>query len=258
MRLLVDMDGVLYRGGTPLPGLVRFFEWAAERGHSVALVTNNATSTQADFARKLAGMGVAVDPAAIITSSIATARWLHREAAPGAGVLVVGGPGLFQAVFAPELGFRPEWRSPEWVVAGADFDLTYAKLTAACLALQRGARFVGTNPDTTLPTEDGLAPGAGAIQAVLTLVTGKAPVVIGKPETPLLEMALEGMPPGAGEVVVLGDRLDTDILAGQRIGARTVLLLTGVSTRAEAQHGEVRPDLIVEGLPELMQVLDSR
>lgn len=257
MRLLIDMDGVLYRGGSALPGLVSFFEWARQRGHAVALVTNNATSTQADFARKLAGMGVDVDPSDIMTSSVATARWLQREAPQGARVLVVGGPGLFQAVFAPGLGFEPEWREPEWVVAGADFDLTYAKLAAACLALQRGARFVGTNPDSTYPTEEGLTPGAGAVQAVLTLVTGKQPVIIGKPETPLLEMALEAMPSDVGEVVVVGDRLDTDILAGKRIGARTALVLTGVSTREQAAACELKPDLIAADLPALQAVLDS-
>jgi len=136
-------------------------------------------------------------------------------------------------------------------VLGQDFDMTYQKLAAACIAVQNGARFVVTNPDTTLPTEAGLTPGAGAWQAVVTLVTGVQATVIGKPETGIFETAL-AMMPAEGAVVVIGDRLDTDILAGHRLRATTVLVLTGVSTRADVDAYPVKPDYLFEDLPELV------
>lgn len=251
LRLLVDLDGVLYRGDAALPGVPEFFEWARSNGHSYVLVTNNSLRTQAQVAAKLSAMGLAVEPEQIVTSAIATAQWLRAQAPEGARVQVLGGAGLMQALFSADSRFTPDWQTPEWLVIGQDLDITYQKLAGACLASQGGARLVLTNPDTSLPTEGGLTPGAGAWQAVVTLVTGAQPVVIGKPETAILQMALDLMPE-EGEVVVVGDRLDTDILAGRRLGATTVLVLTGVSTRAEAQAGEMKPDLIFADLPDLV------
>lgn len=252
LRLLVDLDGVLYRGDRALPGVVEFFDWARREGHAYMLVTNNSLRTQAEVAAKLGAMGLQVAPEHIITSAVATAEWLRTQAPGGARVQALGGPGLVQALFTAGSPFTPDWQSPEWLVLGQDFDITYRKLAEACLAVQRGARLVLTNPDTTLPTEAGLTPGAGAWQAVVTLVTGVRPHVIGKPEPAILQMALKLMPPD-GEVVVVGDRLDTDILAGKRLGATTVLVLTGVSTREEAAVSEVMPDHIFADLPEMVR-----
>lgn len=251
LRLLIDLDGVLYRGDTALPGVPEFFSWLRAEGHSYALVTNNSTRTPVEVASKLERYGLEVEPGRIVTSAVATAEWLRTRCPDGARVQVLGGPGLLTALFGGDSRFEPDWVAPEWLVVGQDFDITYRKLTAACLAVQRGARFLVTNSDTTLPTEAGLTPGAGAWQAVITLVTGVEPVVIGKPETAILEMALHMMEP-EGEVVVLGDRLDTDILAGQRMGVKTALVLTGVSTREEAERGEIQPDYTYDDLPEFM------
>lgn len=255
--MLIDMDGVLYRGKQALPGLVEFFEWTEGEGHEYALVTNNATRTPGEIAKQLRRLGLAVEPQRIVTSSLATADWLRTQAPAGARVEVLGGPGLFAAVFGPGSPFTPDWVGPEWLVVGLDMDVTYQKLSAACLAVQAGAQFVATNPDPSLPTEAGLTPGAGSLQAVITLVTGVRPTVIGKPETALFEMALRGMG-GDGEVLVIGDRLDTDILAGIRLGAQTALVLTGVSTREEAEAGEIKPDYIFEDLPDLIARWNDR
>ena len=257
LRLLVDMDGVLYRGSAVLPGVAQFFEWIRSRGHSYTLVTNNATRTPAEIALRLQGMGLSVPVERIITSAIATAEWLRTEAPRGARIQLLAGPGTFQAIFTPRNGFEPDWLEPEYVVVSQDFDLTFQKLASACLAVQRGARLVATNPDTTFPTPEGLVPGAGAWQMVVSLVTGVQPVIIGKPETAILEMALSTME-GDGEVVVIGDRLDTDILAGIRMGVTTALVLTGVSTRDEVEQGEIKPDLICEDLTQLTEQLDGR
>ena len=251
-RWLIDMDGVLYAGDAPLPGVQAFFRWLEDGGHAYALVTNNAWRTVEELASKLRGLGLEVPPERIVTSPIATVQWLRERAPEGARVQAVGGPGLWRALYGPGSPFVPDWDRPDWLVVGLDMDVTYRKLSEACRAVQQGARFVATNPDTTLPSERGLVPGAGALQAVITLVTGVEPVVIGKPETAILEMALRAMPP-EGEVVVLGDRLDTDILAGNRLGVRTALVLSGVSTAREAEESEIRPTHVFEDLPDLMR-----
>lgn len=252
LRLLIDMDGVIYRGKRPLPGLDHFFEWIRSMGHSYFLVTNNSTRTPAEVVHQLKGFGLDIPPDRIMTSALATAKWLREQSPNGAGVQVIGGPGLLQAVFAAENEFTPDWASPDWVVVGLDQDVTYQKLKDACLSIRKGARFVATNPDTTLPTEEGIVPGAGAIQALITTVTGVQPVVIGKPETILYKMALRLMPEDGGEVVAIGDRLDTDILSGNRIDAKTVLVLTGVSSREDVRNGDIEPDLIFEDLNDLV------
>ncbi len=253
LRLLMDLDGVLYRGDAALPGVVEFFEWTRARGHAYMLVTNNSVRTQSEVAAKLGAIGLRVEPEQIVTSAVATVEWLRTQAPHGARVQVLGGSGLMQAMFSPGSPFIPDWQRPEWLAVGQDLDITYQKLAGACLAVQRGARVVLTNPDTSLPTELGLTPGAGAWSAVITLVTGATPVVIGKPEPGILEMALRLLPP-QGDVVVVGDRLDTDILAGKRLGARTVLVLTGVSTREEAESGAIKPDYIFEDLPQMIEM----
>lgn len=251
LRLLVDLDGVLYRGTTALPGVAEFFAWAEAEGHATMLVTNNSLRTQREVAGNLRRMGLIMEPERILTSAVATSAWLRAQAPEGARIQALGGSGLLQALFSPGSPFTPDWESPEWLVLGQDFDLTYQKLSAACIAVQKGARFVVTNPDTTLPTEAGLTPGAGAWQAVVTLVTGVQATVIGKPEPGIFETALTMMP-AEGEVVVIGDRLDTDILAGHRLGATTALVLTGVSTRPEVAESPVKPDYIFEDLPDLV------
>lgn len=252
LRLLIDLDGVLYRGKAALPGVSEFFDWIRANNHSYSLVTNNATRTPKGVAKQLEEYGIAVAERDIMTSAIGSARWLRGQTPDGARVQALGGPGLFQALYGPEGRFTPDWSEPEWVVAGLDQDLTYSKLTNACLAIQRGAKFVATNPDTTLPTEEGIVPGAGSIQAVISLVTGTTPVVIGKPEPVLYEMALRSMDCD-GDVIVIGDRLDTDILAGQRINATTALVLTGVSTREQAERGDIKPDYIFENLNDMVR-----
>jgi 4-nitrophenyl phosphatase len=251
------MDGVLYRGRQPVPGVAQFFAWVGARGHSYALVTNNSSRTPEEITGQLAGMGLQIPPDRIVTSAVGTAQWLRARAPQGARVQAIGGPGLLRALFAPGSPLTPDWIAPEWVVVGLDTDVTYRKLADACLAVQRGARFIATNPDASYPTEDGLTPGAGALQGVITAVTGAEPRVIGKPEGALFETALQGMPT-EGDIVVVGDRLDTDILAGIRIGATTALVLTGVSTREEAEQGAIRPDLICADLTELTARLDAR
>jgi 4-nitrophenyl phosphatase len=252
--LLLDMDGVIYRGDQPLPGAAGFIPALRHAGVSVILVTNNSTRTAAAVARKLDEMGIRVDSDTILTSSMATARWLRAESPDGASVYIVGAADLAKEVLG-QPGFDVDAESPDYVVVGLDTEVTYAKLRTASLAILAGARFVATNVDATLPVEGGKVwPGAGAIVAAIATTVGRGPdVVLGKPEPVMFQQALERLGLPAGEVLAVGDRVETDIVAGKRAGLPTALVLTGV-TRAEEVAGlpdEMRPDHVFNSLDEL-------
>jgi 4-nitrophenyl phosphatase len=251
------MDGVLYRGAAILPGVKELLDALALRERPVMLATNNSMSTPEAYEHKLAAMGLDVPAAAVITSALATRAYLERTLPPGAGVYVIGMPALREQLFAGT-SFHPVQygeEQPAAVVIGLDLNFTYDKLKIAHEAIRNGAAFVATNADTTLPTETGLVPGAGSIVAALAAATGQKPVIIGKPETPMLLAAMEQMGAAPAETIMLGDRLDTDILAGKRAGMQTILVLTGVSTRDDLAHAEAIPDIVVSDLSALVAML---
>ena len=253
---IIDMDGVLYRGKAALPGLVAFFTFMRERGIAFALVTNNASTPPEAFAAKLAGMGVTVSPDSIVTSSGATAQYLRKVAPQGARVYVVGEPGLRNAVLGdPAEGFVWDEHSPDYVIQGIDFHVTYDVLKTATLAIRRGATFIMTNPDPNFPMEDGLAPGAGSIGALLKTATGATPTIIGKPEAAMYDIALERLGLTRTDAVMLGDSLVTDIDGAQRIGMTTFMVLSGVTSITELEtaiaHGNPKPSALFNGLPDL-------
>jgi 4-nitrophenyl phosphatase len=250
---------VLYRGDAPLPGGKELLDALTLRERQVMLATNNSMSTPEAYERKLATMGLDVPAEAVLTSALATHDYLLKTLPPGAGIHVVGMPALREQLFAGT-SFHPVQygeEQPEAVVVGLDLAFTYDKLKAAHEAIRNGARFIATNADTTLPTEAGIVPGAGSIVAALAAATGRQPVVIGKPETPMLEAAMARMGSRPEETVMVGDRLDTDILAGERAGMQTVLVLTGVSSRDDLATAEALPDVIVSDLPSLVEALTA-
>ena len=256
---ILDMDGVLYRGAEVLPGVKELLDALTLRERPVMLATNNSMSTPEAYERKLAAMGLDIPASAVITSALATRDYLLRTLPEGAGIYVIGMPALREQLFAGT-PFHPVQygeEQPAAVVIGLDLEFTYAKLKAAHEAIQRGALFIATNADSTLPTEGGLVPGAGSIVAALATASGQDPIVIGKPETPMLEMAMFRMGAQPAETVMLGDRLDTDILAGERAGMPTVLVLTGVSTREDLASAEVLPDVVVSNLPSLLEAITA-
>jgi len=256
---IFDMDGVLYRGNERLPGVQELLDALALRERQVMMATNNSMSTPQAYERKLAAMGIDIPASAVITSALATRDYLVRTLPEGSGIYVIGMPALREQLF-DETSFHPVQYSeehPAAVVLGLDLQFTYDKLNAAHQALQRGARFIATNSDSTLPTETGLVPGAGSIVAALATASGQLPFVIGKPETPMLEMAMARMGTRPDETVMLGDRLDTDVLAGQRAGMPTVLVLSGVSTREDLANVAVLPDVVVSDLPSLVEALTA-
>jgi len=255
--LILDMDGVLWRDHTPIGDLPAIFNRIRERGLKVALATNNATRTVDEHLAKVAGFGVTLEPWQIISSASAAADVLSQEFPDGGVVFVVGEKGIQRAL--EERGFLPitdpdDTTTPVAVISSFDRGVTYGKLRRATLHIRAGARFYATNPDKTFPTPEGLVPGAGAILAAIEAATDVKPVIIGKPEPAMIHMALEKLGSTPEETLVVGDRLETDIAAGQAAGCKIGLVLSGVSTKEQAEDWQPTPDFICENLSTLIDL----
>jgi len=250
--VILDMDGVLYRGSTLLPGAQEIIGFFQEAGIPYIMATNNSARTAQQYQQVLERMGIVVPVERILTSAMAAAWYLRRLAPQGGTAFVIGEEGLLQEIAAA--GFTLSAEDPQFVVSGLDRALTYEKLTIACRAIARGAKFIGTNADPILPIEDGFIPGTGAILAAIAKATGVEPVILGKPEAPLVEMALERLGTTPETTAMIGDQLGTDILGGKRLGLVTILVLSGVSRREHIEESGVVPDVVVSGLPELLEL----
>lgn len=251
--LIIDMDGVLWHDTKPLGELTAIFKKIGELGLKVILATNNATRTIDEYHRKLSGFGVELENWQIINSAQAVGIYLQKRYPDGADVYVVGQPSL-KATLA-EYGLQiisEDEPTANVVVASLDYELTYEKLRHASLLIQNGSYFVGTNPDTTLPTPKGLIPGSGTVIGALEIASGKRAKIIGKPQPILYEIALSRLKLAPQHTLAIGDRLDTDIAGAQAAGICTALVLSGVATRADAREYQPQPDLIVQDLTELI------
>lgn len=248
-HLIIDMDGVLYRGDQPMPRLCEFFTFLRERPIPFILATNNSTRTPREYVEKLAGMGVTVFPDEILVSGQATARFLAREYPKGTRVHVFGMPALKQAM--TEEGFILADEDVQLVVASMDRAVTYEKLKRATLLIRGGARFIATNLDPTNPSEEGLLPGTGSMIAALATASETKPIAIGKPEPTMYQLAMEQMGACPQTTAAIGDRVDTDILGGKRAGLITICVLSGSSDRAEAEA--VETDLIFDDIAHLLE-----
>jgi glycerol 3-phosphatase-2 len=241
--VVLDLDGVVYLGEEVVPAAPRALELVRDLGVRIAFVTNNSYRPPDLVVEKLNRLGVEAAPGEVLTSAQATVRLLGgRDGLAGMRALVVGGPGLRQALEAAgaRLLDAAAWRDAQVVAVGFDPELTYAKVRAATLAIRAGARFVGSNPDTTLPTTEGLWPGAGATLALLQASTGVRPEVAGKPERALLDTAAAAI--GAGPYLMVGDRADTDLDGARRLGWATALVLSGVTRPADLPDLPAAPD----------------
>ncbi len=252
--LICDMDGVLWRGDSPLPGLEAFFAVLEALQISYMLVTNNSSRTPDQYVEKLRKMGVETTTKHVLNSAMAAARHI-AETKPDATVFAIGGPGVRQAVEAEGLAYRDDIgiKHADFVLVGWDQQLTWTKLAAATRLILDGATFVSTNPDRTFPLEATLAPGNGAQTAALTAATGVNPIVAGKPAALLYQQAMARMGTPPESTLVIGDRLDTDILGGIRLGNPTALVLTGVSTADELHGSPIRPTIVFNDLPSLTE-----
>jgi 4-nitrophenyl phosphatase len=255
LGLILDMDGVLWKSGTPIGDLRRIFSTIEAQGWKVVVATNNATRKPQEYADQLNALGVDLDQGRIVTSADATAGAMAGKFPDKGVVFVVGGEGLMAALL--DAGFDPtddpeEKRRAIAVVAGMDQQFTYGKMEAASRCIRGGAAFYATNPDPTFPTPQGLIPGAGAVVAAIAAASQAQPTVIGKPGTLLFELAARRLDLPRRDVLVVGDRLETDIAGGQAWGARTALVLSGVSSREEAEQWSPAPEVIVADLAELV------
>mgnify|MGYP003878785475 CR=1 FL=1 len=247
---LLDCDGVLWRGGEPIPGAPEAVEALRASGRKVLFFTNNATLSRRGYLEKLRRLGFEAEPSEIYCSSYAAAAWLRGRVAK---VYVVGEKGLVEELELAGLeNANPD--EAECVVVGLDRSLTYSKLEEALRCLTRGALFVATNRDPTLPTERGLAPGAGAIVSALETAAGReADVVIGKPSTYMYELALMEHGIEAATALAVGDRLDTDVEGAKRAGIAAALVLTGATGLRELERARVRPDFVLASIRDLFE-----
>jgi 4-nitrophenyl phosphatase len=232
-HLILDMDGVLYRGNEPIPRLPELFAFLRERRIPFLLVTNNATRTPQERSEKLARMGVQVSPSEILISAQAVARYLRCDYPAGTRVHVFGMPALRQAM--TEEGFVLADDEVKVVVASVDREVTFEKVKVASRLIRGGARFIATNLDPNIPSEDGFLPGSGAMVAMLAAASGVAPTAVGKPEPIMYELAMAQMGARPETTAAVGDRVMTDIIGGKRAGLTTICVLSGASDRAEAE-----------------------
>jgi 4-nitrophenyl phosphatase len=249
--LIIDMDGVLWRENSPIGNLQKIFQTIASKSLKVTLATNNATLSVPEYLKKLSQFGVILNEDQIVNSPLAVVRFLLNLYPGGGPVFIIGENGLINTLACH--GF---WQSGGTkvvaVVVGLDRRLTFKKLSKATLLIRSGVNFIGTNADNTLPVTNGLIPGVGAILAALITASDVKPIIVGKPEPDLFVLAMQRMNTIPEKTMVIGDRLESDILGGQKLGCHTGLVLTGVTSEELANRWHPSPDIVAPNLTELL------
>jgi NagD protein len=246
---ILDMDGVIYRGNQLIPGAREFVERLQQGGHPFLFLTNNSKNTPRDFQRKLERMDLNVSEEHFFTSAMATAAFLHSQK-PDGSAFVIGEAGLSHALY--EVGYSITEVDPDYVVLGDTPYYDYAKMVRAVRLVLGGARFIATNPDVSGPEEEGIMPACGALAAPIERVTGREAYYVGKPNPLMMREALRRLDAHSEDSVMIGDRMDTDVLSGLGAGMKTVLLLTGVTSREELARFSYQPHQVVESLSDLI------
>lgn len=255
--LIIDMDGVIWKSDAPIGDLAATFNRIRERGLKFVFATNNSTKTSEQYVARLKEFGVDVEPWQVITSSQAAAHALAQKFPPGTRVFMIGEDGIRAAL--EERGFEilpvDDASMAEAVVMGIDRSIDFQKLSEATLLVRRGIPFYATNPDKTFPTPRGEIPGAGAWYSIVVTASGVEPTVAGKPFPFLMELSLEKLGTDKKETLVVGDRLETDIAAGQAVGCPTALVLSGVSTQEQADLWRPQIDFMASDLATLVEMI---
>jgi NagD protein len=249
---LMDMDGVLVREEQVVPGAGAFLARLQERAMPFMLLTNNSMYTRRDLAARLASNGLAVPEDAIWTSALATAGFLEDQR-PGGSALVIGESGLTTALY--EVGYTLDERAPDYVVLGETRTYSFERITRGIRLILEGARFIATNPDPTGPSGGGIVPATGSVAALISRATGVEPYYVGKPNPLMIRSALNALDAHSETTAMIGDRMDTDIVAGLEAGLDTILVLTGVTERAGVERHAYRPGRIVESVGDLLDEL---
>ncbi|MEO6200456.1 MAG: HAD-IIA family hydrolase [Cryobacterium sp.] len=246
---LTDMDGVLVHENAALPGAAALLQQWTDAGTPFLVLTNNSIFTPRDLSARLRSSGLNVPEERIWTSALATADFL-RSQIPGGSAFVIGEVGLTTALH--EAGFIMTETNPDYVVVGETRNYSFEAITKAIRLLLAGARFIATNPDATGPSADGPLPATGAIAALITKATGMDPYVVGKPNPMMFRSAMNKIGAHSENTAMIGDRMDTDIIAGIEAGVHTILVMTGISDEAELNRYPFRPDEILAGVHELV------
>jgi NagD protein len=248
VSFVIDMDGVIYHGHRLIPGALEFVERMRSGGHQFLFLTNNSQWTPRDLRHRLDQMGIGVEETAFHTSALATADFL-RQQRPGGSAFVIGGAGLTNALY--DAGYTLTERDPDYVVVGDTRRYDFETIERAIRLILGGARFLATNLDLTGPSEFGIQPACGALVAPIELATGRKPYFVGKPNPLMMRTALRKLGCHSAEAFMVGDRMDTDIIAGTEAGMRTILVLSGVSTRETIDAFPYRPTHVFEDVGQI-------
>ncbi|HEX8977952.1 MAG TPA: HAD-IIA family hydrolase [Solirubrobacteraceae bacterium] len=246
---LMDMDGVLMHEEQAIPGAAEFLGRLRELGRPFLVLTNNSIYTARDLAARLRISGLDVPEQSIWTSALATARFLDDQR-PGGSAFVIGEAGLTTALH--EAGYTLTERDPDYVILGETRTYSFERITRAIRLIEQGARFIATNPDATGPAPEGPLPATGSVAALITAATGQEPYYVGKPNPLMMRSALNAIDAHSESAIMIGDRMDTDIVSGLEAGMETVLVLTGLTSAAEAERYPFRASRVVDSIADLI------
>ena len=245
---ICDMDGVIYLGNQLLPGVAEFVNWLNENDKRFLFLTNSSERSPKELQQKLQRMGLDIGEEHFYTSALATAAFLKKQA-PGCTAFVIGAPGLLNALY--DVGVTMNDVDPDYVIVGETASYNYEVITKAVRLVLNGARLIATNSDLTGPTEFGIAPACRSLVAPIELATGKKAYFMGKPNPLMMRTGLQLLGVHSEEAAMVGDRMDTDVIAGMESGLATVLVLSGVTSREEIGHFPYRPRLVLKGVGEI-------
>ncbi|MDR3120458.1 MAG: HAD-IIA family hydrolase [Clostridiales bacterium] len=245
---ICDMDGVIYHGDRLLDGVLSFVNWLVRENKSYLFLTNSSERSPLELKQKLERMGLLVDESHFYTSALATANFLASQA-PGCSAYVIGEPGLHNALY--DVGITMNNINPDYVVVGETRNYNYESITRAVRHVFNGAKLIGTNPDMTGPTEEGIVPACRALVSPIELTTGRSAYFVGKPNALMMRTGLRLLGVHSNEAVMIGDRMDTDIIAGIETGLDTALVLTGVTSRADLALYPYQPTYVFDGVGDI-------
>jgi len=251
---LTDMDGVLVHEETPLPGAADFLAALKQHGRPFLVLTNNSIYTPRDLRARLLRADIDVPESAIWTSALATAQFLDDQR-PGGAAYVVGETGLTTALH--EIGYTTNDRDPDYVVLGETRTYSFEAITRAIRLIENGARFIATNPDTSGPSPQGTLPATGSVAALISTATGRTPYYVGKPNPLMMRSALNQLEAHSETTVMIGDRMDTDIVSGLEAGMRTILVLTGSTPRHEVEHFPYQATRVLDSIADVVPLVEE-
>jgi NagD protein len=252
---LTDMDGVLVYENQAIPGAAQLIQQWTDQGKRFLVLTNNSIFTPRDLAARLKASGLSVPEESLWTSALATADFLKAQI-PGGSAFVIGEAGITTALH--EAGFIMTETAPDFVVLGETRTYSFEAITKAIRLIDRGARFIATNPDATGPSPEGPLPATGAVAAMITRATGREPYVVGKPNPMMFRSAMNRIGAHSENTAMVGDRMDTDIQAGIEAGLHTILVMTGISSRSSIERYPFRPDEVIDSVADLVDPVPDR